>query len=66
LRGALHAATHQTLIGLMAVTGMRLGEAIGLDRDDVAGGRPPKLNPDQIALAQQLYDAGERTVQQSV
>jgi integrase len=36
LRGALHAATHQTLIGLMAVTGMRLGEAIGLDRDDVA------------------------------
>jgi DNA invertase Pin-like site-specific DNA recombinase len=28
------------------------------------GGRPPKLNPDQIALAQQLYDAGERTVQQ--
>lgn len=35
LRGPLHAATHQTLIGLMAVTGMRLGEAIGLDRDDV-------------------------------
>jgi integrase/recombinase XerD len=31
----LHAATYQTLIGLMAVTGMRLGEAIGLDRDDV-------------------------------
>ncbi|MGZ4267550.1 MAG: tyrosine-type recombinase/integrase [Solirubrobacteraceae bacterium] len=35
LRGPLHAATHQTLIGLMAVTGMRLGEAIGLDREDV-------------------------------
>jgi integrase/recombinase XerD len=35
LRGALHAATHRTLIGLMAVTGIRLGEAIGLDRDDV-------------------------------
>jgi integrase/recombinase XerD len=35
LRGPLHAATHQTLIGLMAVTGMRLGETIGLDRDDV-------------------------------
>ena len=35
LRGALHAATHQTLIGLMAVTGMRLGEVIALDRDDV-------------------------------
>jgi integrase/recombinase XerD len=35
LRGPLHAATHQTLIGLMAVTGMRLGEVIALDRDDV-------------------------------
>jgi DNA invertase Pin-like site-specific DNA recombinase len=28
------------------------------------GGRRPKLNAEQIALAQQLYDAGERTVQQ--
>jgi integrase len=28
-------ATFQTLIGLLAVTGMRLGEAIGLDRDDL-------------------------------
>jgi hypothetical protein len=28
------------------------------------GGRRLKLNPEQIALAQQLYDAGERTVQQ--
>lgn len=35
LRGELHAATTQTLIGLMAVTGIRVGEAIGLDRDDV-------------------------------
>lgn len=35
LRGELHAATTQTLIGLMAVTGIRIGEAIGLDRDDV-------------------------------
>jgi integrase/recombinase XerD len=35
LRGELHRATIQTLIGLMAVTGMRIGEAIGLDRDDV-------------------------------
>jgi integrase/recombinase XerD len=35
LRGALHAATVQTLIGLMAVTGMRVGETIRLDRDDV-------------------------------
>lgn len=28
------------------------------------GGRPPKLTGDQIALAQQLYDAGESTVAQ--
>jgi integrase/recombinase XerD len=35
LRPALRAARHQTLIGLLAVTGMRPGEAIGLDRRDV-------------------------------
>ncbi len=28
-------ATYRTLLGLLAVTGMRIGEAIGLDRDDV-------------------------------
>jgi integrase/recombinase XerD len=33
LRGELHAATTQTLIGVMAVTGIRVGEAIGLARD---------------------------------
>lgn len=31
----LRAATYQTLIGLLVVTGMRVGEAIALDRDDV-------------------------------
>jgi integrase/recombinase XerD len=35
LRPALRAATYQTLIGLLAVTGMRVGEAIGLDRGDL-------------------------------
>jgi Site-specific recombinase XerD len=36
----LRAATYQTLIGLLAVTGMRVGEAINLDRTDLdtAGG----------------------------
>jgi integrase len=29
------ASTYRTLLGLLAVTGMRLGEAINLDRDDV-------------------------------
>lgn len=31
----LRAATNHTLIALLAVTGMRIGEALGLDRDDV-------------------------------
>jgi integrase/recombinase XerD len=35
LRPPLRAARHQTLIGLLAVTGMRPGEALGLDRHDV-------------------------------
>ena len=34
-RVPLIAATYATLIGLLAVTGMRVGEAIDLDRDDV-------------------------------
>lgn len=35
LRPALRAATHEALFGLIAVAGLRLGEAIGLDRGDV-------------------------------
>jgi integrase/recombinase XerD len=35
LRGRLRQATYRTLIGLLSVTGMRVGEAIRLDRDDV-------------------------------
>jgi integrase len=31
----LRRATFATLVGLLAVTGLRIGEAIGLDRDDV-------------------------------
>ena len=31
----MRAATYETLIGLMATTGLRLGEAVGLDRTDV-------------------------------
>jgi len=34
LRSPLRVATYQTLIGLLAVTGMRVGEAIRLDRGD--------------------------------
>src|SRR5260221_546949 len=35
LRPALRAATYQTLVGLLAVTGMRIGEAIRMDRDHI-------------------------------
>lgn len=35
IRRPLRAATYRTLIGLLAVTGMRVGEVIGLDRDDI-------------------------------
>jgi len=35
LRGHLRRATYRTLIGLLAVTGMRVGEAIRLDRRDL-------------------------------
>ncbi len=34
LRTPLRVATFQTLLGLLAVTGMRIGEAISLDRED--------------------------------
>jgi len=36
LRPRLRAATHEALFGLIAVSGMRVGEAVGLDRDDFA------------------------------
>ena len=35
MRPPLRAATYEALFGLLAVSGMRLGEAIGLERDDV-------------------------------
>jgi len=40
LRSRLRVATYQTLVGLLAVTGMRVGEAIRLNRSDLdlAGG----------------------------
>lgn len=35
IRSPLKAATYETLIGLLSVTGMRIGEVIGMDRGDV-------------------------------
>ncbi len=39
LRPPLRAATYQTLISLLVITGIRAGEAIGLDDEDFDGGR---------------------------
>jgi integrase/recombinase XerD len=39
LRPPLRAATYQTLISLLAITGIRIGEAIGLDDGDFDTGR---------------------------
>jgi integrase len=39
IRAPLRAATYQVLIGLLAATGMRAGEAIGLDRGDLNAGQ---------------------------
>jgi integrase/recombinase XerD len=35
IREPLRAATYQTLFGLLAATGLRIGEALRLDRDDI-------------------------------
>jgi integrase len=37
LKPPLRAATYETFIGLLAVTGLRLGEALALDRGDLDG-----------------------------
>lgn len=50
LRPPLRAATHQTLFGLIAVSGMRLGETVGLDRDDV------DLSTGVITIRQAKFD----------
>lgn len=39
IRSPLRAATYHTLVGLLAVTGMRIGEALALDRCDLDTGR---------------------------
>jgi integrase len=64
LRSPLAAATMQTFIGLLFVTGMRRGEALGLDRDDLdpATGvltvRQAKLDkPRQLPLHPSTVDA---------
>jgi hypothetical protein len=63
----------RAMFGMLSVlAGLQRELIIANTRDGLAaacargrkGGRRPKLNPDQTALAQQLYNAGDRTVQQ--
>jgi integrase/recombinase XerD len=55
LRPALHAATHKTLIGLRSATGMRLGEAIRLDRADLdAAGGIVTIRDSKFATSRQI------------
>ena len=50
LRPPLRAATHETIFGLIAASGMRIGEAIGLARDDV------DLDTGVITIRQAKFD----------
>jgi integrase/recombinase XerD len=64
------AATYETLVGLLAVTGLRLGEALGLDRPDadLAGGvlvvgRAKYGNPREVPLHETTVMALRRYAQ---
>ena len=56
LRPPLRAATYETLIGLLVSTGLRISEAMALDRDDVHWAdasllvREPKFNKSRVVL----------------
>jgi integrase len=50
LRPPLRAAAHETIFGLIAASGMRIGEAIGLARDDV------DLDTGVITIRQAKFD----------
>lgn len=74
LSSPLRVATYQTLIGLLTVTGMRVGEAIGLDRRDFDAGegvllirhakfnktRELPLHPTTVAGLQRYLDRHDR------
>ena len=54
LNPPLRAATYETFIGLLSVTGLRLGEALALDRDD--------LDTDRSQLIVRNAKRGGRTI----
>jgi integrase len=56
LAPAMRAATWRTLIGLLAVTGMRQGEACRLSRDDVdLGGRTLVIRDSKFGKSRQVF-----------
>jgi integrase len=74
LRTPHRVTTYRTLIALLAVTGMRVGEAIGLDRDDfdavngvliIRNGKFSKsralpLHPSTVTALREYLDRGDR------
>lgn len=73
LNPPLRAATYETLVGLLSVTGVRLGEALALNRDDLdkkhlqllvrhakGGGRKVPLHETTLRALQQYFDCVDR------
>ena len=57
MRWPLPAATYETFIALLAVTGMRVGEAIRLNRSDLSPGEGLALHPVNIGTIQPGRDS---------
>ncbi|MBC7760566.1 MAG: tyrosine-type recombinase/integrase [Candidatus Saccharibacteria bacterium] len=73
LNPPLRAATYETIVGLLSVTGLRLGEALALNRDDVdkkhlqlvvrqakSGGRKVPLDDTTLRALQQYFECVDR------
>lgn len=73
LNPPLRATTYETIIGLLSVTGLRLGEALGLNREDIdedqlllivrhakGGGRKVPLHETTVQALQHYFDGVDR------
>lgn len=73
LNPPLRASTYETIIGLLSVTGLRLGEALGLNREDLdedqlllivrqakGGGRKVPLHETTLQALQHYFDCVDR------
>jgi integrase len=79
LNPPLRAATYETFIGLLSVTGLRLGEALALDRDDLnkdglllivrhakRGGRKVPLHESTVRALEGYFDCVDRHLPEPV